>query len=154
MKSFGKYLKHRLHSTFMLTLILCVLAVIIVHYSTYLFVGHYYTWDPATEKSIEHEKLYISGFNCIAIILGVLATVLPILELSETKSKRNADLLYSLPVSRTGIALAYYLSGLIQMLIIHTCAYATMYVKVVTSPLYSWVEHPSALIWCCSVCSS
>ena len=148
MKSFNKYLMHRLRSTFFLTLILCVLAVIIMEVSVSLYVGTHFEWIEETHESYETRMLRISNFGIVAFILGAACTLMPVVELGDMKSKRNADVIYSLPVSRGKMALAHYLSGLIQIFAIYTSAYVTMYIKVVTSHLYHWVQSPGALIGC------
>ena len=148
MKSFNKYLMHRLKSTFFLTLALCILAAIIMSVSVSMWVGNFYEWIDYTKESIEVKRLRIDNFGMIIFILGAAVTVMPVVELGDMKNKRNADLIYSLPVSRLKMALAHYLSGLIQIFAIYTVAYATMYIEIVSSPLYSWVQSPAALIGC------
>lgn len=148
MNSFKKYLLHRLRSTFLLTLVLCILAAIIMSVTVSLWVGHFYDWIEETKESIEVRRLRIDNFGMIIFVLGAACTLMPVVELGDMKNKRNADLIYSLPVSRIKMALAHYLSGLIQIFAIYTVAYATMYIEIVTSPLYSWVQSPAALIGC------
>ena len=52
MKSFNKYLMHRLKSTFFLTLALCILAAIIMSVSVSMWVGNFYEWIDYTKESI------------------------------------------------------------------------------------------------------
>ena len=146
--SFNKYLLHRLRSTFLLTLILCILAAIVMSVTVSLWVGTFYEWIEETKESIEVRRLRIDNFGVIIFVLGALCTLMPVVELGDMKNKRNADLIYSLPVSRGKMALVHYLSGLIQIFAIYTVAYATMYIEIVSSHLYPWVQSPSALIGC------
>ena len=146
--SFNKYLMHRLKSTFLLTLILCILAAIIMSVTVSLWVGTFYEWIEETKESIEVRRLRIDNFGMIVFVLGALCTLMPVVELGDMKNKRNADLIYSLPVSRPKMALAHYLSGLIKIFAIYTVAYGTMYIEIVSSHLYPWVQSPSALIGC------
>ena len=141
-----KYLMHRLRSTMFLTITLCILAVILVELSVSMWVGSFYEWMEEAKEPIQYRRLQIEGFEIIMFILGAMCTAIPIVELGDIKSKRNADLIYSLPVSRIKMALAHYLSGLIQIFAVYTVSYVTMYIKIITSPLYSWVQSPSALI--------
>ena len=49
--------------------------------------------------------------------------VIPVLELSAFKNRRNLDSLFSLPVSRKKQALAHYLSGIIQIYTAYTVCF-------------------------------
>ncbi len=60
-------------------------------------------------------KNYTSLYTT-SLILCVLCTVVPPLELAAFKNRRNADMLFSLPVSRKKQAIAHWLNGLIQAL--------------------------------------
>lgn len=149
MLSFKKYLSHRLKSTLLLTLILCVLAIIIVSSTVILRMGIYYEWPgEAPGEPVEVRGLRIENFGSVMFILGALCTVIPVLELSGLKNKRNADTIYSLPVSRTKLALAHYISGLIQIFAVYTSAYAALFIKIISSRLSSQVSSYGALIWC------
>ncbi len=148
MSSFNKYLLHRLKSSLLLTAILCVLAIIIVSSSVSLYVGTFHEWIDESKESIKIERLKIDNFGSVMFILGALCTVMPVLELSGLKNKRNADAIYSLPVNRSRLALAHYVSGLIQIFAVYSCAYATLFIKIITSRFSSWVTSYSALIWC------
>ncbi len=108
--AFNKYLRYRLKSTALRSLLLCAASVII----TFSFI---------------YEDMHgYSKNNCIGIfvfLLGALATLLPILETAPFKNRRNLDTLYSMPISRRGLAAAHYLGGLIQMLFIFSVTFGT-----------------------------
>lgn len=138
MTAFRKYLTHRLRSALILTIVLCILAVIIMQVSTSVYTWNHLDWYDAhgqrLEEPITVRKTSISGFEFLAFILGAMCTLMPIVELGEMKSKRNADLIYSLPVSRAKMALAHYASGLINIFTVYTVAYAVMTYNILTSP--------------------
>ena len=64
-----------------------------------------------------------TGIYMLAIVLGALATIIPMLELSEFKNRRNLDTLYFFPIDRKKMALVHYISGLIQMTAIYTVTF-------------------------------
>ena len=148
MNSFKKYLIHRLKETFLLTLVLCIFAVIVMSTFTSLWLGTYFEWIDGYDEPIEVRRLRIEGFGLIAFIIGAACTLMPVVELGDMKNKRNADVIYSLPVSRGKMAIAHYLSGFIQAAAIFTAAYVTFFIKIVTSRLFSHAESPGALIGC------
>ena len=111
MNSFKKYLIHRLKETFLLTLVLCIFAVIVMSTFTSLWLGTYFEWIDGYDEPIEVRRLRIEGFGLIAFIIGAACTLMPVVELGDMKNKRNADVIYSLPVSRGKMAIAHYLSG-------------------------------------------
>ena len=63
------------------------------------------------------------GIETLATIVGIIASIIPMIELSAFKSRRNLDTLFFLPISRKSVALAHYLSGLVQMFTIYTVAF-------------------------------
>ncbi len=71
------------------------------------------------------------GIEVLATIVGIIASIIPMIELSVFKSKRNLDTLFFLPISRKSIALAHYLSGFLQMFTIYTVAFAGHYISLI-----------------------
>jgi hypothetical protein len=130
------------------TAVLCILAVILVQSSVSIYIGTYYEWDEGTQTSIEYESVNIENFGIIAFILGALCTVMPILELSGLKNKRNLDTLYALPVSRSKMALTHYLSGFVQAAVIYTVAYITLVLKIIALPFFDCIHSPILLLPC------
>ena len=63
------------------------------------------------------------GIESLATIMGVIASIIPMLETARFKSRRNIDTLWFLPLSRFKMALVHYLSGLFQVFIIYTVAF-------------------------------
>ena len=74
------------------------------------FVGHYY----------DHRY---TNIGTISTVLGFLCTLVPILELSAFKNRRNLDTLYFFPIKRWKMALAHYLSGFLQIATVHTVCF-------------------------------
>lgn len=64
-----------------------------------------------------------TGIEVLATMLGIFATVIPVLETAGFKNRRNLDTLYFLPINRFNLALAHYISGLIQLLVIYTVSF-------------------------------
>ena len=137
MTAFRKYLNHRLRSALILTIVLCILAMIIMQVSTSVVTWNSLNWYDANGQRLEEpitvRRLSVNSFGLIAFILGAMCTLIPIVELGDMKNKRNADLIYALPVSRAKMALAHYASGLINIFTVYTVAYITMTVKILTA---------------------
>lgn len=111
MTNFKSYLGYRIKKSLLFTLTFSLIALAISAFSAracaYRFMGH--------RGSM--------GIETLATIVGVIASIIPMIELSAFKSRRNLDTLFFLPISRKSIALAHYLSGLIQMFTIYTVAF-------------------------------
>ena len=148
MSHFKKYFLYRFRSVMWLTVVLCILAVILVQSSVSVYMGTYYEWDEGTDTSIEYERINIDNFGIVAFILGAACTVMPILELGGLKNKRNVDTLYTLPVSRSKMALAHYLNGLVQSSVIYTVAYIALVIKILTSSMLDYINSPILLLPC------
>lgn len=108
MKTFGRYLSYRLKQSWLRTLIFTVLSVIFTQN-----VMH-------SELSWEQPR---SGLFIHAVILGILCTVIPILEIAEYKNRRNLDAFYSFAISRKSLALLHFICGWIQVVAIYTVTY-------------------------------
>ena len=68
----------------------------------------------------------------VAFILGVLCSVIPVLELAAFKNRRNLDSMFSLPVSRKKQALAHYLNGIIQISAAYTFSCALSLIQLIS----------------------
>ena len=134
MTAFKNYLGYRLKSSFVSTLSFALIALLI-------------TITTASEgvSSFEYDQPVRTGIESLATIMGIIASIIPMLETDIFKNRRNLDTLYFLPLSRFKMALAHYISGLIQMFAIYTvaflghflvlCKYAK-YFKLQYMPLY------------------
>jgi hypothetical protein len=63
-----------------------------------------------------------------AVMLGIFCTLIPILETSAFKNRRNLDTLYFFPIKRWKMALTHYLSGLIQVVVIYMVPFFTAWI--------------------------
>ena len=160
MKTFSRYLLYRLKSSALRTLVLTVISVLLTHSvirdnntpSSYSYLNAY------GEEIIEY--YYESCLSILATVLGIIAVLLPILELSCFKNRRNLDTLYFLPIKREKLAVSHYVMGFIQLFTIYTVTYifAYVYLSVITSglalsymlPYYFWSLLAGLVIY--SVC--
>lgn len=112
---FRSHMRANLRSMMYIAVIVTVLtAVIGVNAQP---VEHYYF---ESEKSVYDYRstLFIpTAFVC------VLAYVLPVMEFSFFKKRINLDCAYSLPISRRGMGLVHYLTGLIMLFGAFTLSY-------------------------------
>ncbi|MBQ8404738.1 MAG: hypothetical protein IJX55_10025 [Clostridia bacterium] len=119
MTTFKTYLAYRLKKTGMTTLVFSLISVIFT-----LFIVM-----KATDKHYDAQYYGETGIYILAIVLGVFSTVIPMLETADFKNRRNLDTLYFLPISRFKLALAHYISGFVQVILIYTASFfaAAMY---------------------------
>ena len=119
MKTFSRYLFYRLKSSALRTLVFTIVSILLTqsvikennsHQPNYYYNGVAY-------------ESYESCLYIIAFALSAFATLLPMLELSCFKNRRNLDTLYFLPIKREKLALAHYVSGAIQLFVIYTFTY-------------------------------
>ena len=108
MKTFGRYLSYRLKQSWLRTLIFTVLAIILTQNT---MIGELKGYYPE------------SGLYILAVVLGILCTILPILETADYKNRRNLDSYYSFAISRKKLAWLHYLSGWIQIAVIYSVTY-------------------------------
>ena len=67
------------------------------------------------------------AFYILSVIIGFLAAVIPMFEFSLYNSKRNLDTLFSLPISRSSLALVHIAVGFIQMFLVFTVSTAALF---------------------------
>lgn len=116
MKLFGRYLGYRLKKTAIRSFVMSIFSVMITEW--------------VVSISIKRTLNYVScsaGLYILAIVLGCACTLIPMLELSEFKNRRNLDTLYFFPIKREKMALVHFLSGFIQVIIIYTVAFISAY---------------------------
>ena len=107
MKTFGRYLSYRLQKSVMSTLVFTVLALLLTNFVV-------------QEELTGRYSLPRTGLYILAVVLGIACTLIPLMETDCFKNRRNLDTLYFLPISRFKLALAHYLSGWIQVMVIYT----------------------------------
>lgn len=110
MKTFGRYLSYRLEKSILRTVVLSLLALML----------SFSVVRDGLQATVEYREtsLYI-----LATLLGIICTVIPMLETECFKNRRNLDTLFFLPISRFKMALAHYLSGWIQIVFIYSLSY-------------------------------
>ncbi len=80
----------------------------------------YDEWNYVTEGTVRdyHSTLYAP-----VLFMCLLCYIVPVMEFSFFKKRRNLDCAYALPISRRAIALAHYLTGAITVIGTFTLAY-------------------------------
>ncbi len=119
MTTFKNYLAHRLKETGLTTLVFSLISAIITLAVTIESANYYYTYKGYPEYKGE------TGIYILATILGIFCTIIPILETSGFKNRRNLDTICFLPISRFKLALAHYVSGFVQVAVIYTVSFVT-----------------------------
>ncbi len=69
-----------------------------------------------------------SAYYILTIIIGFLATVLPMFEFSVFNNKRNLDTLFSLPIKRSSLSVVHIAVGFIQMFTVYTLSTVSLYI--------------------------
>ncbi len=116
MKVFGRYFTYRLKQSAPRTAVLSVLSLV-------------FCLDVVSSSISNRNVLYKeTGIYMLAIILGLFCTLIPMLELSGFKNRRNLDTLYFFPIKREKMALAHYLSGALQIFTIYTVSFLATWI--------------------------
>lgn len=111
MKTFGRYLLYRLENSALRTVVFTVISVIIAQTTVSDSIGM---------REVQYNS---SGIEILAVILGIFCTLIPILETSCFKNRRNLDTLYFFPIKRWKMATVHFVSGFIQVLFIYSVAF-------------------------------
>ena len=115
MKTSSRYLTYRLKTGMLRVLIMAILAVLI------LFLVLPECLDGSDVK------WHSSGLYMQATLLSIVASIVPILELSGLKNRRNLDTLYFFPIKREKMAMVHFVSGFVQVLVIYTVTWGASY---------------------------
>ncbi len=133
MKVFGRYFIYRLRQSLPRTAVFTVLSMIfcldVVGDS--INRSNYYYGIEGTE----------TGIYMLAIILGIFCTLIPMLELSGFKNRRNLDTLYFFPIKREKMALAHYLSGAVQIFTVYTVSFLTVWIYLLVKTDWFRLEY-------------
>ncbi len=115
MSTFARYLGYRLKNTAFRILVITVMSVIIslIVISDEIALYRYYLDTADTDCC-----MYM-----LTVVLCIVGTLIPMLETSAFKNKRNLDTLYFLPIKREKLASVHFLSGFIQVLFTYTVTY-------------------------------
>lgn len=117
MTTFKGYLGYRLKRSMLQTVIFSFIAVLVAITSAS---------DGAS--AAEWGGTPRTGIEALATMMGIIASVIPMIETACFKNRRNLDTLYFLPISRRDMALVHYLSGLIQVWAVYTVAFLTHFI--------------------------
>ena len=129
MTIFRRYLRQRLESSALRTLIMTAIAVLITHLA--VTDGILYT-----EAKYNQTNLYV-----LATILCVLSSIVPMLELSDLKKRRSLDTFFSMPIGRGKLALTHWVSGWLQVWFVYSVAYLWSSVILHTQTDYFDLSH-------------
>ena len=126
MTAFTRYLRYRLKQGTLRSVVFTLISLVIT-LST-------------VDSCLSYEEIMYreTGIYMLAIIMGVFCTLMPFLELSGFKNRRNLDTLYFFPIKRSHMALAHYLSGAIQAIFIYSvCFFATWIVLLINTDYFA-----------------
>ena len=146
MKSFRKYFSHHFKESLMRTLVMTVLAALLAFtFATFSKVLRY-NYQPYGYAEPFDLVVSVSGsVSVLGIVAAILSTVIPILELVGFKNRRNMDSLLALPISRTKMALAHYLNGIVELIFANGLCFALVAIKMI--PLADVYSIPSLLLY-------
>ncbi len=119
MTAFKRYFVYQIKQSVLRTIVFTVLSVMICMSIT----GSYIAPEMDMHKS--------TGIEMLATVLGLFCTLVPMLELSCFKNRRNLDTLYFFPIKRERMALAHYLSGAAQIFVIYTVSFIAIWLTLV-----------------------
>ena len=131
---FFKYLKHNLKSTFLRTLVFILIATSFMLITLPGLISPYVRTQEKDGKVIKEVIIYDtceSGMDELSTLLIVVSVLMPILNLSELKKRRNLDTLLSFPLSRAKLSLVHFISGFIQSLLVYSCTFFVSYIFIV-----------------------
>ena len=129
MTSFKRYLGHRIKKSLLPTITFSLLALAVTSFYASISADAFMA------------AVGYMGIESLAAIVGIIASIIPMVELSAFKSKRNLDTLFFSPISRKSLALAHYLSGLLQMFTIYTVAFIGHWVSLLEYSRYFRLEY-------------
>ncbi len=122
--TFAKYLRYRLKNSSLRSAIFSVLSLAIVLY----VIAEHNRHTNTVNVDANYLSFNETGLYMLAIVMGFFATLIPMLETACFKSRRNLDTLYCLPIKRSKLALAHYLSGYIQLAFVYSVNFFGAYI--------------------------
>ena len=118
MTVFKRYFVYQLKQSALRTIVFTVLSVMIC-----LSVSSSYIMP-------ENDMHKSTGIEMLATVLGVFSCLIPMLELSGFKNRRNLDTLFFFPIKREKMALSHYLAGACQVLAIYTVSFVALWLNI------------------------
>ena len=129
MKTFFRYFGYRLKDSALRTIVVSLFSF----FYTMSWVNS--SIEPANIYNSETGKYDKEVANCYLyffyILLIVLVYVIPMMELSRFKNRRNLDTLYFFPLSRTKLALVHYFVGILQFLAAYTLSFGVVAFRII-----------------------
>lgn len=134
MTYFKRYFTYRLRATAFRTLILSILAAVLSNAIT------------SVSASANGRN---SGMGIIGIFVSIAAILVPMLETYQLKQRRTLDLVFALPVTKSQLAVAHFLSGLCQMATISvvTCLSTMVAIAAKNPQVISRDSKPYVIGW-------
>lgn len=125
----------RAHFRSKIKLLLCLLIFALALTSISAFDGQkseysYYDRDDV----LVHHVYYYTNLGLQVFILCALAYILPVLEFSLFKKRKNLDCFYALPVSRKAMGMVHYFTGLILLIVPFTFSYLLNFLMMLRYP--------------------
>lgn len=115
MKSFAQYFKYHFKST-LLRLIIVLVIALALSLASYGNLLRFHEWEWGLDR-IAYVNVKLGWYT---FIFASICMLIPVLELSNFKSRRNLDTMFTLPVSRTKMLLAHLLNGWIHITLAFT----------------------------------
>jgi len=153
MTHFKKYLSYRLRSTAFRTVVIAVIAIILVCTVIGTEVSHHTRTPIGSEPGV----VVSSSAEVLVWVSIMLAILFPILETYMLKSTKTLDVVFSLPVKRSSVAWAHYLSGLISFTFTTAAVFLSAAILLLLSqrnfyvgallPMYIWLFLYSVVIY-------
>ena len=106
----------------------CFTLLFLLAYVVPIATNSYSYWNTNQDYEYYHAT-YIYDGNLLAV-LGLLSVFIPIYLLSYKMNKRSVDMHYSLPLSKTKILVANYLTGLVLLYASYTVTYLIGFVAI------------------------
>lgn len=119
MKTFARYFGYISKKAILRTAIFTLLGLAIVWIAAQSGIdgSNYYT------RQGKFYDFRVTNIGTISTVLGFACGLIPIFELAAFKNRRNLDTLYFFPIKRWKLALAHYLSGLTQIIAVHSLCF-------------------------------
>lgn len=119
MTGFKSYFSAHVRSNFK-PLMYIVTAVLVLSFIMGMSDQPYEEWDYATQT---YNDDYKSTLYIPVLFMCVLCYIVPVMEFSFFKKRRNLDCAYALPISRKAMGLTHYISGAITVIGVFTLSY-------------------------------
>ncbi len=121
-----RYLGYRLKKSLPRLAVITVIALIIALISVNDSLQHI-TYEDTAGGFIHTPR---SGLGTMGVLMGILASIIPIVELAEFKNRRNLDTLCFFPLKRSHLAAAVFVGGFLQLIIAYTIAFFAGFIYI------------------------